>query len=220
MLGKRFYDETGDQFTANNTKYVDPYVPGSYLNATNIKYNPNNFMNAALAGIGDGHNGGGPIWAIFDADAVTRERWNPRPPNVDIDAGFLFTANTISELATKIVMKYQRVPMPAKNLEETVARYNSFVDAGKDDDFGKPTPKYKIAKAPFYAAWATPVMHDTRAGLRINTKCQVQDMNGKVIPGVYCGGESAGGFSQHGLARAICQGYIAGKNAAAEKVEV
>ena len=34
-----------------------------------IKYNPSNFINAALAGIGDGHNGGGPIWAIFDADA-------------------------------------------------------------------------------------------------------------------------------------------------------
>jgi succinate dehydrogenase/fumarate reductase flavoprotein subunit len=217
MLGKRFYDETGDQFTANNAGQIDPYVPGNYLNAANIKYKPNNFINAALSGIGDGHNGGGPIWAIFDADAATRERWNPNPPNVDIDAGFFFTANTIGELATRIVMKYQRVSMPARNLEETVARYNSFVDAGKDEDFGKPTPKYKIAKAPFCAAWATPVVHDTRAGLRINAKCQVQDMNGKVIPGLYCGGESAGGFSQHGLARAICQGYIAGKIAAAEK---
>ncbi|HVP80465.1 MAG TPA: FAD-dependent oxidoreductase [Thermodesulfobacteriota bacterium] len=217
MLGKRFYDETGDQFTANNAKLIDPYVPGSYLNAENIKYKPSNFINAALAGIGDHHNGGGPIWAIFDSDAVTRERWNPKPPNVDIDAGFFFTADTLSELAAKIVMKYQRIPMPPKNLEETVARYNSFVDTGKDEDFAKPSPKYKIAKPPFYAAWATPVVHDTRAGLRINAKCQVQDMDGKVIPGLYCGGESAGGFSQHGLARAICQGYIAGRNAAEEK---
>jgi succinate dehydrogenase/fumarate reductase flavoprotein subunit len=136
---------------------------------------------------------------------------------VDFDAGFFFTANSISELASKIVMKYQRVPMPPRILEETIARYNSFVDAGKDADFGKPTPKYKIAKPPFYAGWATPVLHDTRAGLRINAKCEVQDLNGQVIPGLYCGGESAGGFSQHGLARAICQGHIAGKNAAAEK---
>ena len=66
---------------------------------------------------------------------------------------------------------------------------------------------------PFYAAWATPVIHDTRAGLRINAHCQVMDMNGHVIPGLYCGGESAGGFSQHGLARAACQGYIAGHHA-------
>ena len=75
MLGKRFYDETGKQFTANNYKSLDPYTQGSYLNAKNIKYNPSNFINAALAGIGDAHNGGGPIWAIFDADAVTREKW-------------------------------------------------------------------------------------------------------------------------------------------------
>jgi succinate dehydrogenase/fumarate reductase flavoprotein subunit len=217
MLGKRFYDETGGQFTANNARDIDPYVPNSYLNAANIKYKPNNFINAALAGIGDGRNGGGPIWAIFDTDAVTRARWNPNPPNVDIDAGFFFTANTIAELATRVAMKYQRVPMPATNLEETVTRYNSFVDAGKDEDFGKPTPKYKIARAPFYAAWATPNVHDARAGLRINAKCQVQDMNGQVIPGLYCGGESAGGFSQHGLARAICQGYIAAKIAVTEK---
>ena len=40
------------------------------------------------------------------------------------------------------------------------------------------------------------------------------DINGEVIPGLYCGGESAGGFSQHGLARATCQGYIAGTGAA------
>jgi hypothetical protein len=28
-----------------------------------------------------------------------------------------------------------------------------------------------------------------------------------------CSGEAAGGFSQHGLARATCQGYIAGHHA-------
>jgi hypothetical protein len=216
MLGQRFYDETGAQFIANNYKSIDPYVQGSYLNAKNAKYNPNNWINAALAGIGDGHNGGGPIWAIFDADAVTREKWNPTPPNVDIDAGFFFSADTLAGLAKKIEMKYQRVPMPPANLEATVTRYNSFVDSGVDEDFGKPKPLHKIAKPPFYAAWATPVVHDTRAGLRINFKCQVVDMNGQVIPGLYCGGESAGGFSQHGLARAACQGYIAGKNATAE----
>ncbi len=216
MLGKRFYDETGEQFIANDYKSIDPYVQENYLNAKNIKYNPNNFLNAALAGIDDGYNGGGPIWAIFDADAVTREKWNPTPPNVDVDAGFFYSAETLADLAKKIVMKYQRVVLPPVNLEATVARYNSFVDSGTDEDFGKPKPLYKIAKPPFYAAWATPVVHDTRAGLRINASCQVVDMNGQVIPGLYCGGESAGGFSQHGLARAVCQGYIAGKHAAAE----
>ncbi|MGB6536810.1 MAG: FAD-dependent oxidoreductase [Xanthobacteraceae bacterium] len=213
MLGRRFYDETGGHFTYSSYKSVDPYEPYSPLNIKNVKYNPSNFINAALAGFGDGHNGGGPIWAIFDADAVAREGWVPKPPHVDCDAGFFFSANTIGELAAKIKMKYQRVPMPPQNLADTVARYNSFVDAGKDGDFGKPAPRYKIATPPFYAAWATPVIHDTRAGLRINARCQVLDMKGEVIPGLYCGGESAGGFSMHGLPRAACQGFIAGRNA-------
>jgi succinate dehydrogenase/fumarate reductase flavoprotein subunit len=113
-------------------------------------------------------------------------------------------------------MKYQRVPMPPENLQTTVARYNSFVDSGVDTDFGKSKPLYKIATPPFYAAWAVPCPHDTRAGLRINARCQVIDMEGQVIPGLYCGGESAGGFSQHGLARALVQGYIAGSWAVKE----
>jgi succinate dehydrogenase/fumarate reductase flavoprotein subunit len=216
MLGKRFYDETAGHFNYNTYQSTNPYEPHSYLNAKNQKYNPSNFINAALAGIGDGHNGGGPIWAIFDADAVAREKWQPKPPHVDVDAGFFFTAGSIGQLAARIKMKHQRVNMPPQNLIDTVARYNSFVDAGKDADFAKPKPLYKIATPPFYAAWATPVIHDTRAGLRINARCQVIDMNGEVIPGLYCGGESAGGFSMHGLPRAICQGFIAGRNAAVQ----
>ena len=102
-------------------------------------------------------------------------------------------------------------------LYAAVARYNSFVDSGTDVDFGKPRPQYKIQKPPFYAAWATPLVHDTRAGLRINVKCQVMDLQGQMIPGLYCGGESAGGFNQHGLGRCAVQGYIAGNNAAAER---
>jgi succinate dehydrogenase/fumarate reductase flavoprotein subunit len=212
MQGSRFYDETQGNFTANNFGSVKNYVQGSYLNAKNIKYDPSNFLNAALAGFSDGHNGGGPIWAIFDADAVARENWDPRPPSVDFKEGFFFTANTLDDLAGAIKMQHQRIPMGAAKLEESVKRYNSFVESGVDSDFGKTKPLYKIAKAPFYAAWATPNVHDTRAGLRINGKCEVLDMNGAVIPGLFCGGESAGGFSQHGLARATCQGYIAGTN--------
>ena len=216
MLGERFYDETGEQFTANNLNRVNPYLAGDWRNAKNITWNPNNFLNAALAGINDGHNGGGPIWAIFDADAVAREQWVVEPPFVDTAHGFFFSANSLAELAAKIRMKYQRVPMPAEKLAATVARYNSFVDSGDDTDFAKPKPLYKIAKPPFYAAWSTPVPHDTRAGLRINADCQVINMQGDIIPGLYCGGESAGGFSQHGLARCVVQGLIAGRNAAAE----
>ena len=93
-------------------------------------------------------------------------------------------------------------------------KYNSFVDAGKDSEFGKPTPMYKIQKPPFYAAWSTPILHDTLTGLKINTKCQVVDRTNQVITGLYACGESAGGFALHGLPRVIVFGRIAGREAA------
>ncbi len=183
MLGKRFYDETCKQFTRNNYNAVKPYVHGHYLNAETVKYKPNNWLNAAMQGIGDGKNGGGPIWAIFDSDACAREKWDPNPPYVDEEGGFFFRADTIEELAATIKMKHQRLAMPPGNLRATVTNYNTFVFDGVDSDFGKPSPKYPILKPPFYAAWCTPVVHDTRAGLRIDAGCQVIDLQGKAITG-------------------------------------
>jgi len=161
--------------------------------------------------------GGGPIWAIFDADAVKREAWTCAPPYVDPE-GWFFSGNSLRELAARIVSKYQKEPVPATALEETVARYNSFVDKGKDDDFGKPSPKYKIQTPPFYAAWSTPCVHDCISGLHINRKAQVIDLWGNPIPGLYCGGETAGGFNQHGLAKSLTFGRIAGREAAKSAV--
>jgi succinate dehydrogenase/fumarate reductase flavoprotein subunit len=173
------------------------------------------FFNAAMAYSGDKSklNGGGPIWAIFDAEAATREKWKPEPPQVDPD-GYFFRADTLAELAGKIKNPYQRQSMPGAALEETVARYNSFVAEGADKDFKKPTPLHKIATPPFYAAWSTPILHDTLTGLRTNTSGEVIDTRGKVIAGLYCAGESQGGFAQHGLARCIVFGRVAGRSAA------
>jgi urocanate reductase len=186
--GKRFWNE----------------VDGSY-----------NFFAACMAWNGDKTklNGGGPIWAIFDADAAAREKWNTKPPNVDPD-GYFFSADTIAELAGKIKNPYQKQTMSGATLQDTVARYNSFVAAGTDTDFKKPTPLYKIEKPPFYAAWSTPILHDTLTGLRTNTNGEVMDIRGEVIQGLYCAGEAQGGFAQHGLARCLAFGRVAARHAA------
>jgi succinate dehydrogenase/fumarate reductase flavoprotein subunit len=224
QVGKRFYDETkGDYPHGNVYNEVNPYTPNDYRNNASIHYNPSkyNFFNAAVA-MNEYSQApdysAGPVWAIFDADAVEREKWKVTPPYVDPD-GYFYSANSLRELAATIKNPYQARPMDGATLEATVQRYNSFVDAGVDADFEKPKPKYKIQGPPFYAAWGTPLVHDCRNGLRINAKCQVLDLNGKVIPGLYCGGESAGGFNQHGLGRCTTQGFIAGQNAAKENPE-
>ena len=171
------------------------------------------WWNPCLEANGGKGEGGGPIWAIFDADGAAREKWTCAPPYVNPD-GWFFSANSLRELAGKIVSKYQKRPVSGDVLEATVARYNSFVEKGADEDFGKPAPKYKIQKAPFYAAWSTPCIHDCISGLRINGKAQVIDLMGEAIPSLYCAGETAGGFNQHGLAKSITFGRIAGREAA------
>ena len=153
------------------------------------------------------------IWAIFDHDAVAREDWDPRPPHVDPD-GYFFTADTVAELAGKITNPYQSRSMSPAVLQATVARYNSFVDTGTDADFQRRSPIHKIQTPPFYAAWSTPILHDSLTGLRTNVKAQVIDIRGQVIPGLYCAGESQGGFAQHGLGRCLVFGRIAGRDAA------
>ncbi len=219
QVGKRFYDETKGNWPRGSTAgFLDPYIPEDWRNARRVQYDPQNYMDALLA-INEGSTAPdyapGPTWAIFDAEAVKREEWDPQPPNTD--PLYFFSAATLPELTAQLKKNpYQKVGMPAENLEVTVARYNSIVEFGHDPDFEKPSPLYKIKTPPFYAAWAGPVVHDSYAGLRINMKCQVIDVKGEVIPGLYCGGESAGGCSQHGTGRCTTQGYIAGKEAAAE----
>jgi hypothetical protein len=222
QVGKRFYDETkGDYPHGNVYNEVNPYTPNDYRNNESIKFNPSkyNFFNAAVAMNEYSQPpdySPGPVWAIFDSDAVKREGWKVIPPYVDPD-GYFFSAGTLPQLAAAIKNEFQAKPMQGAILQVTVEHYNSFVDSGVDLDFGKPAPKHKIQTPPFYAAWGTPLVHDSRSGLRINAKCQVIDLNGQVIPGVYCAGESAGGFNQHGMGRCTTQGFIAGKNAVAEK---
>jgi hypothetical protein len=221
QVGKRFYNEMEDGYPSGTYHgFLNPYVPGDWRNAARIKYTPMNYPDAALA-INEGSTApdyaAGPQWAIFDAEAVKREKWNLAPPATHPD--YFFSAKTLAELAALLTRNpYQKVKMPAANLEETVKRYNQMVDLGVDPDFAKPSPRFNIETAPFYAAWATLTVHDTYAGLRINMKCQVMDMKGQVIPGLYCGGESAAGCSQHGLGRCVTQGYIAGKEATNERV--
>lgn len=232
QVGKRFCDEThGELPDGTGYQSIDAYVPGSYRNTKarphahvdGAQRNSPLYVHAALAmneGSAAPDYAAGPVWVIFDAAAVARRKWNVDPPYVDREQGYFFVADTLEDLARQVARNpYQKVPMPPANLVATVARYNSFVDLGRDEDFDKPTPRFKIQTPPFHAAWGTPVCHDTLAGLRINGKCQVLDLQGQVIPGLYCGGESAGGSNQHGWGRCSCQGYISGGHAADEAPE-
>lgn len=149
------------------------------------------------------------VWTIFDEAAAKKNHWSIKE---DVcEPGYAFKAETIEALAE---MTHQ------PELAAQVARYNGFVDAGKDEEFGKPAAllKTKIAQGPFYAVRLVVFLHNCPGGLSINDNAQVLDITGKPIEGLYAAGESCGGlYVGNGMPRGIIPGRWAGEHAAAAK---
>ena len=183
-------------------------------------YSYNHGLDAALA-INEGseppHYYSGPLWAIFDQDAVERAEWDLRFPYV-ADNGYYFQADTIGELARRIEAGHEFQRVPLRFLDETVRTWNGYVEDGADPEFEREAdaPMHAIARPPFHALAVMVIWHDSYGGLRCNGQQQVIDMQGQVIPGLYAGGEAVGGFNKHGLGKGHVHGFIAGTHAARE----
>ena len=149
------------------------------------------------------------MWTIFDEKTAKKNHWSIAK---DVcQPGYAFKADTLEELA-----KITNQP----ELTAQVKRYNGFVDAKKDDEFGKPEAllKTKIENGPFYAVRLVVFLHNCPGGLSINENAQVIDITGKVIEGLYAAGESCGGlYVGNGMPRGIMPGRWAGEHAAKQK---
>jgi fumarate reductase flavoprotein subunit len=159
---------------------------------------------------------GGLFYLIAD-DEIKKTAANTSQEKLDrqVEAGTLFRADTIEELAVK-------VGMDPEVLKETIVKYNSYVDAGFDPEFHKDTFSLKVEKAPFYATPRKPAVHHTMGGLKIDTNTHVLDENGQPIKHLYAAGEVAGGIHAgnrlggNALTDIFTFGRIAGKTAVDE----
>lgn len=130
--------------------------------------------------------------------------------------GNVVSANTLEELAEKL-------GIPADTFVASIERYNSFVESGKDEDFGKALFGEKIDEAPFVATPRSPSLHHTMGGVEIDVETHVLGTNGEIIPGLYAAGEVVGGLHAgnrlggNAMTEFLVFGRIAGLNAAAGK---
>ena len=238
QVGKRFFNEVRLPLRPSINRYPGgeaaglpnaelDHVPNDWRNCRHEwirqMYDYDHGLDAALAmneGSEPPNYYSGPVWAIFDQSAVDRTGWELRFPYVNEDNGYFFKADTIEELANKIRAghPFQRVPLV--HLPETVATWNGYVADGADPEFEREAdaPMNPVSAPPFYALSIMVIWHDSYGGLRVNGRCQVVDLQGQVIAGLYAGGEAVGGFNKHGLGKGHVHGYIAGTHVAEEMV--
>ena len=136
--------------------------------------------------------------------------------SAELASGIIVQADTLEELANKLGF------VDADVFTDTVIRYNGFVDAGVDEDFGRdPASMVKIETAPFYAIEVWPSLLNTQGGpVRKALTSRVLDEEGNEIPRLYSAGElgSRFGLVYHGsgnTTEACMSGKIAAEDAAA-----
>ena len=93
-------------------------------------------------------------------------------------------ANTVTELAAA-------TGMPAKALQETIARYNAGQSVGSDA-FGRIHMPAPIGTGPFYAVKLFAISVVSFAGISVDTNLRVLDAGKKPIPNLYAVGEMLG----------------------------
>ncbi|MDY3129132.1 MAG: flavocytochrome c [Berryella intestinalis] len=134
-----------------------------------------------------------------------------------VEAGVITSYQTLEELAAAF-------DMPKDAFLAEVERWNGFVAAGKDEDFGALIQEGAtgIKEPPFYVSKLWPKVHHTMGGLVTNMKSQVLNQDSEPIPGLYAAGEITGGT--HGAVRlgscaitdCVVFGRIAGQEIAKE----
>lgn len=109
-----------------------------------------------------------------------------------IKKGYTVTGATYEELG-------KAMGVDAAAFAETMEKWNGYVEAKNDPDFGRTSFANKLDTAPYYAVKVTAGVHHTMGGLKINANTEVLNEKGEVIPGLFAAGEVTGGV--HGANR-------------------
>lgn len=142
-----------------------------------------------------------PCWLVFDGRNA-RTFGSFGTPAGDPIAPWITRADTLADLAEDLGIN-------AVGLTETVNRWNAFVDAGDDADFGRGRSAYdrwsgdgrfrgelastlgRIDEAPFFAVEVHAGTLGTSGGPRTDADGRVLDASGAAIPGLFAAGNAA-----------------------------
>lgn len=127
-----------------------------------------------------------------------------------------YEAATIEELAEAVGLDPQALIVQTE-------KYNGYVEAGEDPEFGKSIFYCKIETEGddmYVCRKLRPAIHHTMGGLVIDTECHVYNTDNEIIKGLYAAGEVTGGIHAgnriggNAIADVFTYGRIAGESAA------
>jgi 3-oxosteroid 1-dehydrogenase len=203
-------------------RFVNESAP--YVDAVHAMYDANTPENPHI-----------PAWLVFDQRYRDRYVFAGLPPHRPLPrrwyaAGAVVRADDLAGLA-------QAAGVDAEGLVKTVARFNEFAAAGRDEDFGRGDSAYDryygdprlanpnlapLAQPPYYAVKIVPGDLGTKGGLRTDEMARVLRTDGTVIEGLFAAGNASEAVMGHSYAGAgatigpaMTFGYIAARTMAA-----
>ena len=154
---------------------------------------------------------------LYDEEAIKAYMPEEDGEKTGVYEGLINTykADTLEELAEKLGIN-------AENFVATVKRYNELVEAGADEDFGKPAKwLVPITEPPFYGMHRHIGLSAIIHGVNVDEHMGVTREDGTAIKGLYAIGNLAGNFYGSpdypmtvpglSLGRAHTEGYVTGK---------
>ena len=114
-----------------------------------------------------------------------------------VSQGYIKKGDTVTGATYEELGKAMGVDAAA--FAETMEKWNGYVEAKNDPDFGRTSFANPLNTAPYYAVKVTAGVHHTMGGLKINANTEVLNEKGEVIPGLFAAGEVTGGV--HGANR-------------------
>jgi len=172
-----------------------------------------------------------PAWLILDQQFADKYLFLTSIPGRPAPE-YAARADTLPLLAEKLGVH-------PRGLVETVARFNSFAERGRDEDFQRGESAYdtfygdedyknpclgSLEKPPYYALEIHPGSLGTKGGPSVDQNGRVMHVNGEPIPGLYAAGnvaESVAGAGYPGpgitIGSALLWGHLAAKHASARQ---
>ena len=128
------------------------------------------------------------VGVYYEAPNPMPQLWSQIEERLDANSPYVHVADSIEQLA-------EMIQVDPVQLSSTLKAYNEYCAAGYDAQFLK-NPDYLDAmeEGPYYAFEVYNGYFCTVGGIKISKDTEVIDTQGAVIPGLYAGGNDAGGL--------------------------